>query len=706
MRYGKAVSRFAALVFAALIAAPPLVAQQGGQAEVLLQAAMHMEQVEGDLEQAIQLYRELIERHAGNRVVAAKALVYLGRCHEKLGSTEAQRAYDRVLREYGDQTEMVAEARRRLAALKQSTGTAVAEDLTIRQAWAGPDVEGSGAVSPDGKYISYVDWINGTLGIREMATGEKHSLMKTKGWEESPPGYPFTSRWSPDSRQLVYLWVTPDDGYELRTVGLDGSEPRILLRSEKETWVEPADWSPDGKYILVGFLMEDKSVQLSLISVADGSVRILKTFYEHEGQPTSGGLFSPDGRYIAYDRSPSEESAERDIFLFSIEGGYELPLITHLADDYFLGWAPDGKSILFASERTGTMDAWIIQVADGKPQGAPSLLRRNIGEIGPLGFTQEGAFYYSTQGLMYDVYTTTFDPESGRIITPPEKEALPYEGSNMSPDWSPHGKYLVYISIRSGPERNITSIFSADDGTVRELPHKLRLNYPRWAPDGRSILVKATVGSGGGIYRIDTQTGEVIPLIEKEGEEDIHSPILSHDGKSLFYIREYDPEELYQILVRDLETGEEVELYRTPPFDNSTIALSPDGLSLAIAMRVEEQVKVVTVMPSVGGEPREVYRFEQGGRWYVEIDWSPDGRYIYFSKGPDPDLKWELWRVPSVGGAAQNLGLIMQEFQFLSVHPDGRRITFASRPPQGAFQNAIWVMENFLPPLEEKQERR
>lgn len=676
--------------------------QEPQQAEVLLQAAINKQVVEGDLEEAIRMYADIVDRFARNRPIAAKALVQMGRCYEKLGNEKAHEAYERVLREYADQSELVADARARLAALEQLTETDVAEDLTIRQVWADSDLGGFCVVSPDGKYISYIDWLNGTLAIREIDTGEKHSLMKKKGWDESPPGYPFSPRWSPDSGQLVYTWITEGNVCKLRIVGLDGSEPRILFQSEEKIWIVPADWSPDGEYILAGFLMEDESRQLSLISVADGSVRILKTFYEHERQPTSGGLFSPDGRYVAYDCSPSEDSYERDIFLISIEGGDEVPLITHLADDYLLDWAPDGKSILFASKRTGTMDAWIIQVADGKPQGAPSLLRRNIGDISPLGFTQEGAFYYSTPGLMYDVYTTILDPESGRIITPPEKEALPYEGFNMSPDWSPDGKYFVYTSIRSEPERSITCIYSADDGKVRELPHKLSLSYPRWAPDGRSILVKATVGDGGGIYRIDAQTGEVIPLIEKEGEEYNHSPILSHDGKSLSYIREYDPEELYQILVQDLETGEEMELYRTPPFDNSTIALSPDGQWLALLMRVEDQVKVVTVMPSSGGEQREVHRFEQGGRWNLDIDWSPDGRYIYFPKGPDPDLKWELWRVPSVGGTAQNLGLIMQEFQYLSVHPDGRRITFASRPSREALQDEIWVMENFLPPLEEK----
>jgi len=679
--------------------------QEQQQAEVLLQAALDKEVVEGKLEEAIRLYEDIIARFSSNRPIAAKALVQMGGCYEKLGNEKAREAYERVLREYADQSDSVDDARARLAALEQSIGPRV-EGLIIRQVWADSDLGGFCVVSPDGKYISYIDWLNGTLAIVEIDTGEKHSLMKKKGWDESPPGYPFSPRWSPDSGQLVYTWVTEGNVCELRIVGLDGSEPRILFQSEEKIWFQPGDWSPDGKYILAEFLMEDESLQLSLITVADGSVRILKTIYEHEGQPTSGGLFSPDGHYVAYNCSPSEDSRERDIFLISIEGGYELPLVTHPADDYFLGWAPDGKSILFTSKRTGTIDAWIIQVADGKPQGTPSLLRRNIGEIGPMGITPAGAFYYSTPGLMYDIYTTTLDPESGTIITPPEREALPYEGFNMSPDWSPDGKYLVYTSIRSGSQRDITCVYSPETGNVRELPFNLTPCYPRWAPDGRSILVKDTVGDGGGIYRIDAQTEEVIPLIEKEGEESNHSPILSHDGKSLFYIREYDPEELYQVLVRDLETGEEKELFHTPPFDNSTIALSPDGQRLALLMRADEQMRALMVMSSTGGDQRELHRFEQGGRWILDIDWSPDGRYIYFPKGPDPDMKWELWRVPSVGGTAQNLGLIMQEFQYLSVHPDGRRITFASRPSREALQNEIWVMENFLPPLEEKHERR
>jgi hypothetical protein len=48
------------------------------------------------------------------------------------------------------------------------------------------------------------------------------------------------------------------------------------------------------------------------------------------------------------------------------------------------------------------------------------------------------------------------------------------------------------------------------------------------------------------------------------------------------------------------------------------------------------------------------------------------------------------------GGNAQNLGIKMKRFESLSIHPDGRRISFASIPQEGEFPQ-IWVMENFLP---------
>src|SRR5258708_1900414 len=82
--------------------------QKGDQAEVLLQAATQKELTEGKLEEAIQMYKKILANHGGNRVVAAKALVHMGECYEKLGDAESRKAYERAIREFGDQKEQVA----------------------------------------------------------------------------------------------------------------------------------------------------------------------------------------------------------------------------------------------------------------------------------------------------------------------------------------------------------------------------------------------------------------------------------------------------------------------------------------------------------------------------------------------------------------------------------------------------------------------
>ena len=53
--------------------------------------------------------------------------------------------------------------------------------------------------------ISYIDWDTGDLAIFEIASGEKHRLTDKGSWEESVE-FAESSRWSPDSKQIVYTW--------------------------------------------------------------------------------------------------------------------------------------------------------------------------------------------------------------------------------------------------------------------------------------------------------------------------------------------------------------------------------------------------------------------------------------------------------------------------------------------------------------------
>ena len=152
----------------------------------------------------------------------------------------------------------------------------------------------------------------------------------------------------------------------------------MLYQNEEVTWVHPSAWTPDGKHILALFRRKDETNQLVLVSVADGSVRVLKSLGWN--YPRHMGL-SPDGRYIVYDSRLDENSPNRDIFLLATDGSREIPLIEHPANDTGPMWTPDGTKVVFASDRTGSTSAWVVRLADGNAQGPPELVKPDLGRF-------------------------------------------------------------------------------------------------------------------------------------------------------------------------------------------------------------------------------------------------------------------------------------------------------------------------------------
>src|SRR4030042_1860624 len=113
----------------------------------LFQQALVKERAEGNLQEAIDLYDRNVRGFPGDHALAAKALVQMGQCYEKLGKAGAEKAYERVIREYADQAEPLQVARARLAALTRPPR----HEMTVRRGWAGPVGDFGGGVSPDGR---------------------------------------------------------------------------------------------------------------------------------------------------------------------------------------------------------------------------------------------------------------------------------------------------------------------------------------------------------------------------------------------------------------------------------------------------------------------------------------------------------------------------------------------------------------------------
>jgi Tol biopolymer transport system component len=577
--------------------------------------------------------------------------------------------------------------------------------MVTRQVWAGPGVDFHGVPSADGRYLPYTDWETGDLAVRDLLTGENRRLTDNHNRGDSVE-IAHAAVPSPDGQQVAYGWFNKEFFYELRVIGIDGSDPRVLYRNEEMAYLQPEAWSPDAKHILAQFTRKDGANQIGWVSVADGSVQMLKTMDWRYPFKVS---LSPDGHFIAYDFAPEEHSPQRDIFVLAADGSREIPLVQHPANDLLLGWAPDGKRILFASDRTGSMGLWVVGVAAGAPEGAPKLVKKDIGRVRALGFTRDGAFFYAVPTGMSDVYIATLDLATGTLLAPPTQATERSVGSTTLPAWSPDGKYLAYVSqplddhFSTGLDSRII-IQSVETGEERDFSPELKhIGGIRWSPDGRSLLVVGYDKNrlyNQSLYRMDTQTGDIIPILRSHYEGSIYEAVPSSDGMSIFYHRDDVATKGCHFLVRDLETGREKELLRTvaPSFAGG-LALSPDGRQLAFVTfapaAFDPETRALKVMPAQGGEARELFRVEDKSEYIRGVAWTPDGRHLLFTRATWPSEEpGGLWRVSAEGGEAQKLGLALDGLRDLSVHPGGRQLVFTGGQP---YKPEIWVLENFLP---------
>src|SRR5215471_8935823 len=130
-----------------------LVAEPAQSPDVQFRAAQQKEIVEGDLNAAIAMYRKLADDRATPPDVAARALVRLGRCYQRLGNSEARKAFERVVNQFSAQTAAAAEAKQFLAAM--GNGGTTEYGISIRKLQSGIDgILDSLCLTRDGKYMA------------------------------------------------------------------------------------------------------------------------------------------------------------------------------------------------------------------------------------------------------------------------------------------------------------------------------------------------------------------------------------------------------------------------------------------------------------------------------------------------------------------------------------------------------------------------
>ena len=569
---------------------------------------------------------------------------------------------------------------------------------STRQVWAGAAGVDENALSADGRYLTFVDPSTGNLGIRDLAAGVNRIL--TSDGRVGPPETASAemSVISPDNRQVAYLWNIRGKMNELRVVPIDGSSaPRTLHRSEADAYIDPNAWTPDAKRLLVVSSPGDRtSYQIAMVSTEDGTVRGIKSLPWVYPNPK----LSPDGRYIAYAMAPDSKTQTTDVYIISADGSSDVAVAKGPSNDVPMAWSPDGSRLLFLSDRTGRQSLWSVPVQAGKLNGKPEMVKPETGDILPLGMARNGAFHYLTPSRSR---TNIYGVDLSQGMKAAAEPALITErffNSNFGTSLSPDGRTLAYYSYRpangSGSD-HVLVLRTLESGQERDvtlrLPVRERVGFhgPAWFADGRSVLATLMEPQKPYLtfYRIDLSNGDHEKLYHRR--DPIQGFKLSPDGRTIYYS---DLDSLFRL---DIATRRET-LIRKGGIIN-TLAVSPDGKQLALLVSVQPADKVVylSVMPSTGGEEREIFRASPWGRRYNGLTWTPDQLSLMFVRNEDrgPSV---LWQIPVTGGQPELTGIAVRSGGLMSphVHPNGRRIFFTSH--EGAISE-VWALENFLPKI-------
>lgn len=235
---------------------------------------------------------------------------------------------------------------------------------------------------------------------------------------------------------------------------------------------------------------------------------------------------------LVYQRT---EGGNQDIYL-KLPGGAERRLTDDPAEDMLPRFTPDGRSVLFASKRTGTWQIFEVSVRGG-----------------PARRVRANAF-------------TEF------------QIAL-----------SPDGRQLAFLSNASGREG--LWLMDWPNGKARQLVDHGRavLGNPSWSPDGTRIVFSSNYRIGHQIYLVNVADGKVerlSPLI-KGGCE----PRFNADGRSVLYVSRGHRRPTSRLVRHDLRSHEEQVLVDWPGLNYGPV-LSPDGTEIAFSSTVSGTAQV------------------------------------------------------------------------------------------------------------------
>lgn len=292
----------------------------------------------------------------------------------------------------------------------------------------------------------------------------------------------------------------------------------------------------DGKTLVT--IKEDKLIN---IWTADGSRpdnarRVTTEVGREEG--LSGIAWTPSGKILYTARIP----AMQDIWVVDPSDGTNRQLTFNVGSNYSPTVSPDGRTIVFISDRSGNVNLWKMGI-DGQD---PVQLTDTPGNEGQPAFTRDGRFilyYYVDDKRQISVWKVPVEGGEPTRLTGPGVSR-----PNVSPDGT---TFACRYGVGNGPASKI-GIFPIEGGQpikVLDLPEVAASHTFRWATDGTSFIYIDTK-SGFDLYNQPIDYGPA-KLLVPSGTDTIYTFDISGNGKSLALSRGSETSDA--VIIRNLK---------------------------------------------------------------------------------------------------------------------------------------------------------
>jgi DNA-binding winged helix-turn-helix (wHTH) protein/Tol biopolymer transport system component len=497
-----------------------------------------------------------------------------------------------------------------------------------------------GAISPDGRYLAYIDPRGAFL--REIATDESHALSLPQGFQVHHLS------WFPDgSHLLAEAAAGSEEPSGLWNVPLFGGSPRKLVADAEEGSV-----SPDGKQIafLRGGKFDDTQIWLARIDGGEPRMAV-----NAPGFVLGPPAWSPDSQRFAYLKDvcwPGYGTDDIRIEMYDLASGKTDLVFSDYRLQYGLVWTRDNRILFSRAEEPpnqGESNVWSLKV-DARPGwrwGAPVRLTSGPDWKPVINMSADGkhAVFIRTN-IAPAVYVADVDAKTRDIgklqrLTLDEWQSRPYE-------WTPDGKSVLFVSDREGAFH----IFRQQVGAASPEPISgvqgsaiiLRLNPERTEvlylsemdrkPVGAASSAASTQGETEFQYRnvrlmrVPLDGGTAQLLLEDSGINNFQCARLP-SRECLYSKYTKDALVFYEF---DAKTGARKEMLRIsePEWQYFNWSLSPDGRTLALAKKMRASTEAEIRLVSTRGGAERVLKVKEWAR-IATIDWAANGKSFWAS---------------------------------------------------------------------------